>query len=421
MRTLYELENEMTPRASRWFAGLFLLGWLVWMAGDWTLRFQWYEWGTGLISAPGASVMSSEPPSVDAGLPLFTTNHVSASRGGDLSRLLGVRSLASRFEEFREAGVNVRDRDGYINRPYDVGSVPDVVVVGDSFMATGLMKDMFATRLADVSGLQVYNHALMGHGPFVSVLKFIDNPRFHDRYPRVLIWGFAEREIGGDMFAGLVYQLAIRANTGLQEDRAATEEGGMPATGVRVHWNELSPRLLKTSLPNSSMTAQAGAWLWNRVRYYLFGMINPEVVVSLPNESGEQSLFFRYHIETLRWSERVRDVSKVAWSIQYLHDWCSARDIHLIVLLIPEKEQVLQAWIPQAIKEQGPPIAPSPLPALEKALQERSIHVVNMLPVFEEAISENKTVYWRDDTHWNPRGLRMAVDRVWTELQPLLE
>jgi hypothetical protein len=29
-----------------------------------------------------------------------------------------------------------------------------------------------------------------------------------------------------------------------------------------------------------------------------------------------------------------------------------------------------------------------------------------------EALEQGRTIYWKDDTHWNPEGIRIAADAI---------
>ena len=95
------------------------------------------------------------------------------------------------------------------------------------------------------------------------------------------------------------------------------------------------------------------------------------------------------------------------------------RGITLIVLLVPEKEQLHPAALPPDIRRA---ITPSLalLDALEAELRTRNIPVANPLPAFQAATASGTCIYWRDDTHWNDAGIRLAAETVWQEMAPIL-
>lgn len=91
----------------------------------------------------------------------------------------------------------------------------------------------------------------------------------------------------------------------------------------------------------------------------------------------------------------------------------------MVVVLIPEKEQVYRDALPVRFNPPDNPLPPSVLWAVESELQRHGIPVVNMLDSFQNATLQGELVYWQDDTHWNERGTAMAVERVWSEIENL--
>lgn len=402
---LVELEEATAPRAARWFVVCFAIGFVALLGFDWFMRFERYEWETRLIDRPRRPI--SEPQA----RPAFVTNHVAAARGGDLTTLIGIRSVVDVFAEERPATIHIRDRHGFMNRPHDEGQAPDVVVLGDSFMAYGDIDTQFASQLADRTGLFVYNHALQGHGPFVPVYRFLSDDRFWQRPPQAIVWGFAEREIGGVFFERFSRELEWR---GRRREATAQQDGEVLVVPqrIRVRWIALSPHRLRNSLPDTSFMAQTGQWGWNRLRYYLFGQLNPWVVVADRDVAGVDMLFFDYHIETLLWSEEARDPVRVAEVIAQFREYSLKRGIELIVVLIPEKEQVHRNAIPEHRIPPGEIISPSVLWRLEEELDQHHVQTVNLLGPFREAVAAGQQIYWRDDSHWNAAGIRIAADLV---------
>ncbi len=399
-------EKGVGRHAAVLFVALFALGWVIVLAADWYFRFARYEWDKQLISRPPRAALDV------ADRPAFRTNLVQATRGGDLTQLIGIQRVAERFEEDRPAGYRVIDPFGFTNPPYERDAAPDMVVVGDSFMATGNMDQLFSTKLAATSGLFVYNRALFGHGPFVSVLHFMDDPRFQETPPRVVVWGFAEREIDGVFFDSFAYRIRTRDVRMEAEIGAETARPGR----TRVYWRAFAPRSLKASLPNTSFMAQVGEWLWNRARYVLFRRITPWVVVAAEPVAGDPVLFYRHHIGVLGRDPEELRLELIAPSVQVFDEYCRERGMELVVVLIPEKEQVYRHALPAQFNPPEDPLPPSTLWTVEQELKARNIRVVNMLAPFREAFQRGERLYWQDDTHWNPHGVQMAAEHVWEEV-----
>jgi hypothetical protein len=127
-------------------------------------------------------------------------------------------------------------------------------------------------------------------------------------------------------------------------------------------------------------------------------------------------LFYRYHVETLKAPLPAGDIPLVASAVKELEELCRTRGMALIVVFIPEKEQVYRDGLPSRYNPPEHPLPPSSLWALETRLRQDGIAVLNLLPVFQAATERGQRLYWRDDTHWNPAGVELAATRVWQAL-----
>ena len=54
-------------------------------------------------------------------------------------------------------------------------------------------------------------------------------------------------------------------------------------------------------------------------------------------------------------------------------------------------------------------------------MKDANVPVVNLLPVFAQATAQGQRLYWRDDTHWNDAGIRLAAQELWRKLEPILQ
>ena len=109
----------------------------------------------------------------------------------------------------------------------------------------------------------------------------------------------------------------------------------------------------------------------------------------------------------------VRVVSKVAAGFR-------ARGVTLVVLLVPEKEQIHARALPpsdQRALAHGDDL----LAGIQTGLEAAGTPVVNLMPVFQEATANGQRLYWRDDTHWNDAGIRLAAEELWRKVEPLLQ
>ena len=389
-------------RWTRWQVLAIGLLWVMLGAADWWLRFSWYGWQINLIQRPSAAFGSPMPP--------LQNLEVRASRGGDLTHLAGISSFARKFEEPRPATVFRSDEFGFANLPPVTKKYFPVVTVGDSYMASGMtMTNTFGADLSAVSQLDVYNYAHAGHGPAFSVQRFFSEERFRHPRPKVLIWGLVEREIGGDLLESLVARMWGQTASAVKE------------TGMGVNWRALLPSSLKTSLPGSSAIAQVSAKLWTYTAFYVFGKLPVDVAVSTQPVEGQPMLFYRWAVKAMKWTPAERKIDDVVDAISRVNQYCQDNGIVLIVLLIPDKEQVYVDLLPSYLNNKSDPVPPSCLFAIEQGLRKANVRVVNLLPEYREQAKKDVLLYWRDDTHWNPRGIDLAARIVWQENRSLFD
>ncbi|HMP71814.1 MAG TPA: hypothetical protein PKE55_00985 [Kiritimatiellia bacterium] len=392
---------------------ILVIGYATLVGYDWYARFARYRFEMQLFHLPERAMSG-----IVRAAGVYQTNQMAIRRGGDLSSLIGIAKAAEPYVELRSAGVRIRDPWGYFN-PEPVGGEgsPCVVVAGDSFMAVGTHADMLSTVLQERIQGHVYNHALIGHGPFLSVERFLRDERWLETPPRYLIWGFVEREISGSFFERFRHSIrTIQEKT----SRESSSEGDPSAPmmveskALIVHWPNFRPERLSDSLPASSYLAQSSQWAWNRLRYLAFGRIHPDLVPVHIDELGKDLLFYRYHIENLQLDADARQLPLVVEAILSLDDLCRSRGMTLLVLLVPEKEQVYRDWLSSVLGRDPNSFPPSSLNVLTTELTRQGMgeRVINLLPDFRAAALEDGLLYWRDDTHWNPQGMALAADRL---------
>lgn len=376
---------------------MLLAGLAFLLAVEWYFRFSRYQFWS-MIST-GSQTGEVIPAS-------FVTIHIPAKTGGDLSALIGLRHVAVDYRELRPAGQVVRDSYGYYNSIDPAKEAPHVIVAGDSFLMTGTQDKQFATKLGIVSHCKTYNFALPGLGPFISIERFLVDRRFHDQTPAVLLWGFAEREVDGDYFERFSRRLKLLQH----EPSSSSEPASAPAsTAPRIDFRPLRPSQLKKSLPETSLLANLYRHVWNLGRYHLFGMVNPEVVFGDERCGVGPMLFFAHHVEVIRTPKHKRRPEAVASVIGELHDVLKTRGIELVVMLIPEKEQIYRECLPAKHHVDDDSSAQSVLGQVEQDLRRLGIPVINLLPEFRRETENGNRLYWRDDTHWNNEGIDVAV------------
>lgn len=374
----------------------------VLLGGDWFLRFYWFAWHETiwLKSRPIA-----ETPTAPASF-LFTEQEVPPRTGGDLSHLIPIPDVRKRYEERHAGAVVTLDPAGFRNVPYDPSTQFSVVVVGDSYMAAGLpLSNQASAVLSALMGEPILNRAVPGRGPFQSVLRLLNEMDAGSQPPRLVVWGFIEREVSGSAFARFVQQLQAFSS----REKAPAIPEAPAASGLR--WAALAPASLRVALPNSSAMAQISRKTWSLIQYYGARRLPSEILVL--EEAGQPPMLgYGEALASMYWTPAERDLPLAVQSVVFIRDFLAARNLRLIVVPIPDKEQIYRDLIPRSAWRGGQPPYASILPAFVGGLHSNGVPVVDLSPTFMAARARGERLYWRDDTHWNETGIRLAAEEI---------
>lgn len=401
--------EDAAPGAARRLVLLLIIVGALAIAGDWAMRFYWFRWHEQVVSRP---VITADRP-LPVTKPVFSEMPLAARVGGDLTMLLGSPAARAKYAVARPAATITIDPEGFRSPVYPSTQRFDVVVVGDSYMTDGVpLTNMISEQLAARLGQPVLNRAFMGRGPFQSLMLWIEQNWTRPPHPKWIVWGFVERDISGHAFAGYIY--LIERHRGNVEAELKTAERLRP----RVIWRALWPSTLRTSLPNSSAIAQISRRLWARIQYDLFRELPSDVFeLENPEEKGPPMLGYRVALDAMYWSPSVRNLNQVVDSIAYIQDYLNLIGVKLLVVPIPDKEQVYRDRIPRSKWRKGEPPPESIAPELVERLRARGIHAVSLLERFRAAAQAGEPVFWPDDTHWHPYGIGLAAELIAAELR----
>jgi len=268
-----------------------------------------------------------------------------------------------------------------------------------------------AQALAAVGGVRVYNHARPGTGPFLELRRLIASARFEPP-PQVVVWNLTARELGAPLFrrqavaAWFDRSLAADATPGVKQRPG-------------ILWDHLAPAALREAWPNTSLAAYFSRKAWRQITLGVFREWPAEVLGADDPEFGPM-LFYGENLRVLPLLGPETDASAVMRTVEHVARGLRDRGTALVVLLVPEKEQVHAEALPVRHRRA---LADSTdlLDAIAAGLSEAGVPVVNLMPVFREATETGQRLYWRDDTHWNDAGIRLAAEELWREVEPLLE
>jgi hypothetical protein len=147
-----ELLNDFEgarPRRVRSWTWLLMALWLLLLAGDWTARFQRFQWHERWWRPSRVVFLSRKEASNVASV---RGGWAPEQRGAGLTAMVPVPWVAAQYEEFHAAFYVPRDLHGYPNEDLPPGESPRVVLLGDSFMVS-LGTQTVAQALAGISGV----------------------------------------------------------------------------------------------------------------------------------------------------------------------------------------------------------------------------------------------------------------------------
>src|SRR6185503_1728426 len=101
--------------------------------------------------------------------------------------------------------------------------------------------------------------------------------------------------------------------------------------------------------------------------------------------------------------------------VNLFSDFASLPRNQMVDMFIPPDKYTVYRPL---LKDDESPEGPGPLylNTVEKALREAGVPVINLVDVFRERARQDydkhQYLYWRDDVHWNPRGVELAAEEI---------
>jgi len=270
------------------------------------------------------------------------------------------------------------DRYGFRKKDAE-GMKPQVVIIGDSNIAgIGLTQEqMLSEVLEEQLKIPVYPYAPAG-----SINTFLKDLRFQKDPPQVVIVSYIERDIINIPFPKLSQRREQLRSFYEWRDKF-TQMRWVRSVGV------MFDRLLKMNMLNH-VRAKVGNGI--RKDYYHFASkFGPMLFVQ--GEAANQEVpceRFRKAVETIEACDQI----------------LKKRNIRFIFLPIPNKENIYHDFLPDTRR-------PVFLEQLIQELKKRKIETVDTQKAFEDEYGKNSALlFFLDDSHWNPRGVRLAADRT---------
>jgi hypothetical protein len=292
---------------------------------------------------------------------------------GDLANL---GNLPARREYRRDTFTT--DGRGYRNPPDLLsGARPAAVLLGDSFAAGAGNPDdaMLSSELTRRIGAPVYNAAARN-------VWELDE------------WLGVSREIGLDR--GWVIYEHLQGASGPPPTRSKKPPW--------VRWRPLSVSPMKI-------------WMSRGLRRIQDGVVlpNPHLrrVDDLRLSDGTPMLFLP-DPGALTPRQAEEDADRWKDLLARRSEELSRSGLRLLVVLVPTKRQIYGPMLEPPSRSLD--AAFDSFARLEEGLRGRAVAVVNLAPVFrreaEARVARGELLYWRDDTHWNPAGIRLAAEEI---------
>ncbi|MGH7554425.1 MAG: alginate O-acetyltransferase AlgX-related protein [Longimicrobiales bacterium] len=303
---------------------------------------------------------------------------------GDLASL-GNLSGVREYHEDRTTS----DQSGYRNAAAapDVDTHYDAVLAGDSF-ALGVGSsdsDTLAIQLGS-HGLRVYNAA--SHLNLSSLDAIVTAARH--AHARLVLWEIAERKTP---------PLTVPADP----PPYPALHSRSPELAIWL-WGLRSVSPLRIAASRAWRTLEDDRWLPNPYR---------DAVVRAELVSGGPMLFLPGEVACFH-DERAVDIRP--W--ERVADDLRSRGLDLAVVLVPVKYTV---YYP--LRRDRRPSRWDPNPYHERlaaSLRSAGIRTIDLGPSLRRAaraaLDRGETIYWRDDTHWNARGVAVAAAEIGREL-----
>jgi len=262
------------------------------------------------------------------------------------------------YAEFRRVSSET-DASGFRVRPSSVA--PELVLVGDSeTVGSGLTQDeTLAAVLGTAHGIASY--------PFAPAdeVGFLGDPRLQQRPHRAVDIESAQRYVLAE-FHAVRQPLRRKPVSSHALEKLEVELLRIQRLNALEY---LRARVNGNFRPNTIVLADMLFW-------------EPTVAAAPPEDVTAAASTFAQYARQLR-----------------------ARGMRVAVLVVPNKETIYSDVLA------GSPV-PRLLPMLYSQLLGRGVDVLDVVPAFHEAREAGAPPFFRDDTHWNTTGVRIAAAKI---------
>lgn len=314
---------------------------------------------------------------------------------GDLAIMAGKKE----WREPRDLRF-VTDRFGFRNEPTESNNQAreiDLIMLGDS-VGEGLgtsQESTWSSIFERSYGLKTYNLSVDGAGPWQELINLsLEIDRLRTNEKAIVLWAITGNDLNDDYYPQL------------QKEQLPW----LSALGSLLHSfktfrdNSQLRRILQVSL-------QAG--------------LPSDKVIARDFIDGRPLFFYRNNIEScnLKFDNVVHhpNYQMLSATMKAMRELAEAKRLTVAVVLIPCKEEVY-SWVLDGKLPWTTGGEPSGFSLALKALSEQNhFPFLDLKPSFihasQQTFEESRGVlYWRDDTHWNVQGHKIAASIVYQDL-----
>jgi hypothetical protein len=348
------------------------------------------------VRAPFARVYT--PPD-DLSGSLEPNGHFKAVYFGDLSRIGNLSNL----RQYRHVEFDT-DSLGYMNPAdrLDRNHI-DVLMVGDSFLTTTSRgrEQTLPGQVEMMTGLTVYNAGRPNVGGLSRDL-FLNLVKRLGMNSGSVIFQFQEVNRNRELVQGMPVQ---SPHSLFQKARTETNARLHPI--VTRFWGMDGAHLFSQAF---LAPLQDGRLL-----------VNPfaNLVTVRPLRNAQEIAFITATDVDAKFDSNDYLVGRWGAFLESVSDALRGRGLRFLVILAPYKLAVYGPLLRDLEFNVEPRW--QLFSALENELIDRGIRVINLLPPFREgatqALQDDRYIFWRDDTHWNDDGIRIAAIMIARELR----
>ncbi len=274
----------------------------------------------------------------------------------------------------------------------------DVIIFGDSFFDFSRMKT-FPEKLGDSLNKKVF------YARYDYPLRHFAENRFHNHKARVLIYETAERYIPTRFYKP--HELNVQADNRNNLRKTAAQIRDkifLPDDEVRYD----------LFLTRSYFTSDIYSWIAT-FKFDVFGYISsitpkytlkekePWLFYFEEVNDKETSFYYQFSPEQIEtYCDNIADLA---------HKLKQHYNLDMIFMAIPSKYTIYHKFLNNDAYN-------GLLPAVYKGLEKRGINVVRL---YEDYISSDEILYYGTDTHWNEKGLDIALNKTIDHITPYLQ